>query len=581
MAAGNRVVVGLFALAVIAALAAVGWLVLRPSPAGETGTHLPPPSADRPTRTPPTQRPPKTPVDRTKPKGEPRVAPTYEITGEVRGPDDAPVPAAEVVVLSSSRKEALQPSVAPAAEKVPTETLRECFALEPDEAAKMSYYSGVPAIPGEAAASGTTPAESRELRKTTTGDDGKFRVAVPGRGPFRVEARKQGLGTAVASEVAVPGPLLVLRLGPAAALVGKVSGSVGGAPVDGAVVVVRAGGLSKGARSGADGTFSIPDLPPGKYTLVAGAQGFAPVTVSVEAPAAAPVEVALGAGYSARINVMKREFPEPGAPRPPRGTPPPKGPPVEGATVVLLHRQTQTYRSGVTGPDGSVLIDRLGAGRWQIAVRKEGFTLGIGREIDFKVGTLVEESRDVRLFAAVKTPLRILDEAGSPIRNARVFTGGLDEDFDERHSVAIGRTDDEGRIEVSFDDGVPWKSVVWVVPDEGAAVRLEPEDPISGTEVKAVVRPGRVIQGTVTDAAGRGIKGAQVRVEVMDDDNDIDVALYVYTDDKGSYRFPSLPFGDVSLDVDAEGEFDSQDVDADVKDNPLVRDFKLGIDEKK
>ena len=58
-------------------------------------------------------------------------------------------------------------------------------------------------------------------------------------------------------------------------------------------------------------------------------------------------------------------------------------------------------------------------------------------------------------------------------------------------------------------------------------------------------------------------------------------AQWRYTDDKGAYRFPPLPWGEVSIDVDAEGEFDSQDVDSDVRDNPLVRDFKLSIEEAK
>jgi hypothetical protein len=588
MAAGNRVVVALFALAVALSLAAVAWIVLHSAPAGETGRHLPPPSAERPPRpVPPTPKPNRTsPTDRPKRIDPSKPRSPFEVWGEVRGPDDVPVPGADVVVLSLSRKEVLQPSLAPGPERLAAEVLRECFALEPDEAVKMNLYSGVPAMPGEGAPGGAAAppgTESRELRRAATGEDGKFRIQVPGKGPFRIEARKEGVGSAVASDVvavdaANPGPPLVLRLGPSAALSGRVSSNTGSAPVEGAVVVVRAGGIARGARSGPDGTFSVPDLPPGKYSLVAGAPGFAPVTLPVEAPSAAPVEVVLGSGFAARVNVMKREIPPPGT-RPQRGVPPPRGAPLEGALVVLLHRQTQTYRSGVTGPDGTVVIDRLGMGRWQVSVRKEGFGLGVGREIDFKAGSPPEDGRDVRLFPIVKTPVSLLDEAGSPVRNARVFSGGLDEDFDERHSVQIGKTDDDGRIEISFDDGVPWKSVVWVVPEDGAAMKVEPEDPILGTEVKAVVRPGRVVQGTVTDAKGQAVKGAQVHVEVMEDEHDIDVSLYVYTDDKGSYRFPSLPWGDVSLEVDAEGDSDSQEVDAEVKDNPLVRDFRLGAEE--
>ncbi len=185
------------------------------------------------------------------------------------------------------------------------------------------------------------------------------------------------------------------------------------------------------------------------------------------------------------------------------------------------------------------------------------------------------------MFAAVETPIRVVDENGNPLRNARVFTGGNDEDYDERRSKLVGRTDDDGRIKFTFDDQVRWKSVVWVVPEEGGgAIKVEPDDPTGG-EVKAVVRPGRVVQGTVTDTKGKALKGVQVHVEVTDDDHDVDVTLNVYTDEKGAYRFPPLPFGDVSLEADLEGEFETQDVDAEVRENPLVRDFKLNVEETK
>jgi hypothetical protein len=258
-----------------------------------------------------------------------------------------------------------------------------------------------------------------------------------------------------------------------------------------------------------------------------------------------------------------------------------QGTPLEGALVVLYHRQSRTYRSAVTGPDGVARIDRLGAGKWLLSARKEGFMIGLGKEINFRVGSPPEESRDVKMFAAVPTPVRVLDEAGAPVRHAKVYTGGLDVEYDERQSTLVGKTDEEGRIQFAFDDGIPWKGVLWIVPEGGGAVvKVEPDDPTSGEEVKAVVRPGRVIQGTVTDAAGKGIAGAQVLVNVTSDEPEVDVGLYVYTDAKGAYRFPSLPFGDVSLEVDADGEWDSADVDAEVKDDPLVRDFKIEAAEK-
>jgi hypothetical protein len=578
MAAGNRIVVGMFALAVAAALAAVAWLVLHTTPPtepGRTGTEkpavrpVPPPRPDRP---PPERRPPG-PSGR-QDHAKPRSPVVLEVGGEVRGPDDAPVPGAEVAVLSSSAVEALQPSSQASAEKVPVETLRELFDLEPEDAERTVPYSGVPAVPAD-----TAP--GKEVARGTTGADGKFLITTPSRGPFRLEARKAGLGQSVASDVLAGGPPVVMKLGPAAALTGRVTNGVGGAPVEGAVVIARSGGVSKGTTAGPDGAFSVPDLPPGKYSLTAGAPGFAPVTLPVEAPSAAPVDVVLGGGYAARITVVKMES-APQGPPPPRGAQVARGTPEEGALVVLMHRSTQTYRSGITGPDGTVRIERLGAGNWRIAVRRDGFSVGHARDIDFKTGSPPEESREARLYPAVETPIRVLDEAGSPVRNARVYTGGTDEDYDERRSKLVGRTDDEGVIRFTFDDGVPWKSVVWVVPESGGAVvRVEPEDTGSGQEVKVVARPGRAVQGTVTDAKGKALKGVQVRAEVTDDEKDVDISMNVYTDEKGAYRFPTLPFGDLNIEADLDGEYETQDVDAENRENPLTRDFKLNVEEKK
>jgi len=579
MSSSNRAVVALFALAVVAALGAVAWLVLGSTPPAEA----PPPIATIakppvPTGKPPLgHKPPRPEHLPPGPAGRPAVT-NFVVAGLVKGPDGAPVPEADVVLFTGAARELPQAPAPASAEKVPPETLRELFSLEPDELAGTNLYSGVPALP-----TGAPAAAEKEVDRAKTGADGTFRITLKSRGPFRVDARKEGVGHAVATDVAAGQTDLVLTLGPAATLAGRVLASAG-TPVEGAVVVIRSGSTVRGATAGADGAFSVPDLAPGRYALDAGAPGFAPTSLpSVEVPAAAPLDVVLGAGYAARVTVTKRELPAPPPPGTPRqrGGAMPQGAPLDGALVVLFHRQSRTYRSALTGPDGIARIDRLGAGRWTLAARKEGFMVGIGKEIAFKVGSPPEESREVRMIPSVPTPVRVLDEAGSPIRNAKVYTGGLDVEYDERHSVLVGKTDTDGRIDFAFDDGIPWKGVLWIVPEDGSAVvKVEPDDPTSGEEVKAVVRPGRVVQGTVTDQKGNGIAGAQVLVNVTSDEPEVDVGLYVYTDAKGTYRFPSLPFGDVSLEVDADGEWDTVDVDGEVKDNPLVRDFKIEVAEK-
>ena len=115
---------------------------------------------------------------------------------------------------------------------------------------------------------------------------------------------------------------------------------------------------------------------------------------------------------------------------------------------------------------------------------------------------------------------------------------------------------------------------------QAAIAKVEPEDQVSGEEVRAVARPGRVVQGTVTDQKGRGVKGAQVLLDIVDDDREIDVGLYVYTDEKGFYRFPEVPFGEVTLEVDAGGEWDTAEFEADDRRSPLVQEFTLEAEEE-
>jgi len=576
MSAGGRGVVAAFALAVAAALGAVSWLVFSSGPHAEVSTGKPssPPPAVRPSAkptgkaaVPPGPRPPGTPrVPKDRPK-----PPVLEILGKVLGPSGEPVAGAGISVFPPPSEESGS-STAPHSAGGPgadPEALRELFALDPEEVKGVRPWTGVPPIP----APGPPP---REEARGDSGEDGTFRIQVRRRGPFRLQARKEGLGQAVASAVNAGGEPVVLRLGSSVDLEGRVV--AGTEPVEGAVVVVRSGTVEKGATTAAGGAFRVEDLPPGKYAVTAGAAGHALTTLaSVEIPlASGPLEIVLAGGYSVRVTVMRWEAPPSGWKRT-SGVPLPPGPVLEGAQVLLYRRAGGYCLSAVTGPDGQARFDRLGEGAWRMGVRKEGFCVGFSKELRFKPGSPPEESREVRLEPAVATPIRVQDEAGNPVRNARLYTGGSDQEFDERHSRLVGRTDDEGAARFTFDDGVPWKSVVWVVPEDGsAAVMLEPEDSSSGKEEKVVVRPGRLVQGTVTDAEGKPVAGATVTLDIYDDDRDLDIELIGYTDAAGRYRFPAVPFGDVDLEVEGGDEWETDEVDMEVRDNPLVRDFKLG-----
>jgi hypothetical protein len=514
------------------------------------------------------------PAPPVRPKGgrEPRTPAVLEVTGIVLGPSGTPEEGAEVVISLPSHEDPTKgsPVAPPPEEKVDAELLRELFALTTDEAASVSWYTGVPVPPA-------APASSREAGRVRTGADGSFAIPVKARGPFRVEASKEGVGEAVADGARADGATVTLRLGAAQTLRGRVVQEAGNGPVAGAAVVVRAGRVTRSATTDADGAFAVPGLAPGKYHLTAGAPGFAPaVLAGVEAPTAEPVEVRLGAGRAAVVTVAKWD---PSTMRGRRPGTPPEGDrtPLEGALVVLFQRNSGSFRAGVTGPDGTVRVDRLGPGTWEIASRKEGFGVGIGRALKIGASTPPEEAREVRLLPLAPTPLVVRLEDGSTLRNAAVYSGGEDEEFDPRRSRLLGRTDDQGRITVAFDDAVPWKAVAWVVPEEGgAAVRVEADEP--GEEQKVVVPRGRVVQGVVKDQRGRVLGGTEVTLLVTDDENEVDLELRTACDGSGAFRFPAVPFGEVLLEAETkDGDFGDLEVEAGNRDSPLVREVVVEV----
>jgi hypothetical protein len=297
---------------------------------------------------------------------------------------------------------------------------------------------------------------------------------------------------------------------------------------------------------------------------------------SVEAPSPEPVEIRLGTGRAVRVAVTRWDANAMRGRRP--GAPDPGDrPPVEGALVVLYQRSSDTFRSGLTGQDGVVRLDRLGPGTWELAARKEGHCVGIGRAVKIVPASPPEESREIRLLPLEPTPLLIRGEDGAPLRNAAIYSGGEDEEFDARRSRLLGRTDDQGRITVAFDDAVPWKAVAWVVPEDGgAAMMVEADEP--GAEQKVTVPKGRVVQGVVKDQRGKALGAAEVTLLVTNDELELDLELRSACDATGAFKFPAVPFGEVTIEVEtADGDFGDLEVDKDNRESPLVREVVVEV----
>jgi hypothetical protein len=551
-----------------AVLAGTAWLLLRAGPAevarpGDApGVRVERAGKQGPAGTPP---PPVAPEGR-----GPEARVHLAVRGMVLASDGTPAEGALVVVSIPAATEGTAAPAVPAVPAPPdvpvgTEVLREMFALTDEEAAGCCWATGIPRVP-------PSPLQAPEAGRARTGTGGAFEIRVDTRGPFRVDASHEG-GTATESRVRAGGAPCLLRLAKRAALEGRVLQDMSNAPVEGAVVVAASRDTSATATSGPDGAFALPGLAPGRWRVTAGAAGYAmAVQADVEVPTKEPLDLRLGTGWTANVKVWEWSLGAPGrrrrdAPRDDTRRP------LEGALVALLQRSTGSFRAGVSGPDGTVRLDRLGPGTWEIAARKEGYGVGIGRALRLAPDGPPEESRDVRLVPLAPTTVVVRGEDGAPLAGVAVYTGGEGEDFDPRRSRLLGRTDVDGRIAVTFDEGVPWKAVAWVIPDAGAAaVKVEPGEP--GEAVKVALGKGRVVEGVVKDSRGRLLAGARVTLTVDKDPREMGLEFRTRTDDTGAFRFPAVPFGGISIDVEtADGDIGDLAVDDENREDPLVREI--------
>ncbi|MHC4923180.1 MAG: carboxypeptidase regulatory-like domain-containing protein, partial [Planctomycetota bacterium] len=483
MASGDRTIVYLFAGAALAAVAAVGYLAFS----GDSNGTVPPGPGEAPvtkTGRAPIPDPMKDgPAHGRQRPGRDSKRKKYEIVGKVVDGNDAPVAGASLVIFATSGRGvvAARPDPAKAAPRpVDDRTFRDLFSLEPDEMSEVAQDSGIPAVADDAP-------KARVVARTESQPDGTFRVRTPTRGPWRLEASHATSGHAVVSAARADGKEVLIKLGSAVRFTGTVTDEASGGPVAGATVVVRGGRILRSVTTGADGTFALSDLNPGKYSVDAGAEGYAAWrSSSVTVGEGESLEIKLGSGYSVRVKVMEYMQPPPGWRR---GQPRPEGAAIQGAVVVLLRARTNTWRSGVSGPDGSVIVDKLGAGTWRVAVEHDGYNVGFARALRIKEGSPRLEEREVRLYKDVPKKVIVMDTYGNPLRKAKVYWGGVDQEFDFRHSEPAGETDEQGAVTVVFDDGIDRKSVLWVVPADPSKpmMMLEPDDPDESNDEKLVV----------------------------------------------------------------------------------------------
>ncbi|MGW0465719.1 MFS transporter [Streptomyces sp. NPDC003027] len=195
----------------------------------------------------------------------------------------------------------------------------------------------------------------RQLGRAVVRDEGGYAFDAPGAGSYVLIASADGYQPQASTVVVHDGPLThdVLLTG-TSGLTGAVTAAEGGAPVDGAMVVitdVRGEVLATG-KTGADGGFSFAELVPGAVTVAVTASGYRPQALPVEigGQGVTRLDVALAAGAVVHGTVR--------AGRDHR--------PLADARVTLVDAAGNVAASATTDTDGAYAFADLDAGEYTL-----------------------------------------------------------------------------------------------------------------------------------------------------------------------------------------------------------------------
>ncbi|MCU0728108.1 MAG: carboxypeptidase-like regulatory domain-containing protein [Planctomycetes bacterium] len=292
-------------------------------------------------------------------------------------------------------------------------------------------------------------------------------------------------------------PVVAGAPGPGCTLRGRVVDEAG-APVRGAGIRIAL----KGCSTGADGTFLVTDLAPGRLAVEITAAGYADarieVRIAVSGITEPPGPVVLRAEPGLTGRVVDAD-----------------GNPIGGAWVRAAVAGRAAEQVGTDG-GGRYLLPALDAREWTISAGHEQY---VG-EPEVRARTEpghrtfapdIVLDRGGVIVAAVTSP------EGTPVRGARAKATA------ERASGEISRAPDSVEFPSGTGpDGSPrvtglatGKYVLWVVADGHAPFRRAGVEVVAGGSITVDVRldAGESIRGRILDAAGAVVAGAAVEVE--------------------------------------------------------------------
>jgi hypothetical protein len=425
--------------------------------------------------------------------------------------------------------------------------------------------------------------------RTIARADGTFRLeAEAAPGDFAVQAAAPGFTSEsvrmdVADASARSGLVLVVKPAP---LVRGVVRSKLGLPVAGATV--RAGthhhvkfsetavwDEQPAVAAAADGTFTLPlgpkqgsgsdhDSQGEELVVCAEAPGHAPALSRQftwkEAAAGAVVDVELDAGAAIAGRVVDeagRALADVEITLAKRGSHwnkgewPPAYPPMPDEVVVAR-----------TDANGAFRIEHLVAAAYGV---KANLRASIPEVAEV---TAPAPSVEIRLRTALEIGGIVVAPDGTPIARARVTLrpAGESADAATKGRTRSAKSDDAGRFRFESVSAGTWHVDV-VPPEDGPDVQaLAVDAPAGATDLRLVTRPGLSIRGTLVDAGGNAVVGAEVSSRRTDEAPG--GWSSATTDDKGAFALRRLSPGRHAVDVDIDehsvefGEFEAGDTPA-------------------
>lgn len=208
-------------------------------------------------------------------------------------------------------------------------------------------------LPGAVVA--VTHLSGHQQGRTTTDEQGRYRIPLPGGGSYLVVAMSGALPPSAATVVVNGGPVRHdATLSGSSGVRGSVLDAAGNGVAGASVTLIDAHGdvLATG-RSESSGGFALTGVPEGRYTLTGAGESFDPVAVGLDVPAAGTVECLLRLPQRARLTGRVSAAPD--------------GNPVPQALATLLDGDGTVVGSTVSGPDGTFTFEDLPAGTYTLA----------------------------------------------------------------------------------------------------------------------------------------------------------------------------------------------------------------------